>query len=514
MNLRLLINPTIICLLSICCISAQAQNRLAAIDSFYSIQYRNQLNGTILLAENGTEVYRQSFGLADFRRNIPNSASTPFNLASISKVITATAILQLMEKGKLTLQDPFVQYFPSFPYPAITIRHLLTHTSGLPDLELYESIVKKYPDSIITNNSIIPALQSWQKPLAFEPGDKWRYCNTNFDLLALLVEKISRMPFSAYLDKYIFKPAGMKSSFVNTHPAKPKGAIAYVRPNWYTMDYVPADSIERFRYINYNLGGLVGSTNIITTVSDMLLFDQAVFNTKLLKKTTLQLAFTPVKLNDGSTFYEASMDTMLGEGKGSYGLGWDIFEQPGFGISVGHGGFNYGLATFYFHRLNPQQTIISFDNTASPAFGKSVTSALYLLNGKKGIESSGRQSLARVYGAALKEKGIDAAATVFNHYRFDSLHYYISEREINWLGYDLMRAGFDGHLQIALEVFKINTLLFPASFNAFDSYGEALAKAGKNTEAVMMYSRSLHLNPENKKGAEALQEIKRKLSAQ
>jgi len=484
-----------------------AQNTPAQIDSFFSIRFPGQLNGALLLSEKDRVVYHKAFGMADFKTHQPVTPNSLYNLASVSKVITSTAVLQLVEKGKVALDAPLQKYLPAFPYPDIRIRHLLTHTSGLPDLQLYESIVKQYPDTIINNTNIIPALKAWDMPLPFSPGEKWQYSNTNYDLLLLLVEKVSRMSYSQYLKKNIFDPAGMKESFVALDPRNAKGITAHVFANWYTEQFISADSIPRFKYINYNLGGLAGATNIITTPEDMYHFDKAIFSGKLLKKETLELAHTPVKLNDGSTFYEGSMDTMLGEGKGSYGMGWSIFDQPGFGRSVGHGGFNYGLATFYFHNQTNDQTIIAFDNTAGQGFGKVVTSSLLLLNGQRGIEKINKISLARIYGAAMKEKGIDEATVIFNSMRGDTAHYYTNERELNWLGYDFLRANFDGSLKLALEVFKVNTLLFPKSFNVFDSYGEALLKSGKKEEAILMYKKSLNLNPDNKGAKDALEKI-------
>jgi CubicO group peptidase (beta-lactamase class C family) len=483
---------------------SKAQATVAALDSFFDA---HPINGVLLLAENGKVVYKKGFGTADFGSGAPNTLATPFNLASVSKVITATAVLQLMERGKLRLDDPVARHLAGFPYPAITIRHLLTHTSGLPNLELYEDLVAQYPDTVLSNTAILLALRGWKKPLPFAPGDQWRYSNTNYDLLALVIEKLSGVSYPRYLKQHIFDPAGMKASFVATHPQKPKGAIAQVQPLWYSHQYVPADSVARYRYINYNLSGLYGATNIVATVQDLLLFDGALFSGKLLRPETLALAHTPVRLNDGSIFYEGSMDTMPGEGRGSYGMGWSLFEQPAFGNSVGHGGYNYGLATFYFHRLQPRQTLIAFDNTASPGFGRAVSAALHLLNGPAPPDRPQKTSVARIYGSTLKEKGIDAATVVLHQLKGDTARYYTSERELNWLGYDFLRADFDDHLLLALEVFKVNTLLFPKSFNVFDSYAEALLKAGKKNLAIAMYQKSVALNPQNKGGKAALEKL-------
>jgi CubicO group peptidase (beta-lactamase class C family) len=481
-----------------------SQNSYQKIDSFFSVLFKGKFNGGLLMAEDDKVIYENSFGKSDFRKGLENKLNTRFNLASVSKPITATAVLQLVEKGKIRLGDPLKRYLPNFPFSTITIQHLLTHTSGLPNLELYEEIVQSFPDSVISNTSIIPALQRWRQPLAFQPGDKWQYCNTNYDLLALLIERVSGLSYSNYLQKNIFKPSGMQHSHVRYTTKEEETAIAHVFPTWYTDVYVPADSVSRFRYINYNLSGLVGSTNIITTTSDMLLFDKAFFSGKLLKKYLVELALTPVKLSDGSIFEEGSMDTMLGEGKGSYGMGWSLYDQPVFGKSVGHGGFNYGLATFYFHNLDKKQTIVAYDNTAGSSFGKVVTSALRLLNGQNGVRRPDKTSLARIYGTVLKTKGPDEAITIFNDLKTDSVNYYIDEREFNWLGYDLLRADFN---QLAIEVFKINTILFPKSFNVYDSFAEALLKTGKKEEAILMYKKSLLLNPNNEGAKEMLKRI-------
>jgi CubicO group peptidase (beta-lactamase class C family) len=488
------------------CFAATAQH--ATLDSFFTIRFPNQLNGGLLVAEKGKTVYRQSFGMADFSARRPNTIATAFNLASISKVITSTAVLQLMEKGMIKLDAMVKNYLPAFPFDTVTIKHLLTHTSGLPDLELYEDLVKQYPDTIISNKNILPELNKWNTGLAFRPGNKWRYCNTNFDLLFLVIEKVCGVSYETYIKQNIFQPAGMNATYVYREPSDPKGATASVYPNWFSDQYVPADSVQRNKYINYNISGLIGSTNIITTMEDMLLFDRAVFTNVLLQKKTLDLAFTPVVLNDGTVFQEGSMDTMLGEGKGSYGLGWDIFEQPAFGKSVGHGGFNYGLASFYFHRLDAGQTIIAYDNTGGPALGRVVTSAIYLLNKLPGIEKKYKPSIARVYGTALRKIDTDAALVLFHNMRADTANYYFNERELNWLGYDFLRASFKEHIELAREVFRNNTLLFPSSFNVFDSYAEVLEKLGKFAESAQMYRRSLQLNPENEGAKKSLERLK------
>ncbi|PWV46191.1 serine hydrolase domain-containing protein [Chitinophaga sp. S165] len=488
-----------------------AQNRLGKLNIYFNnIAREKNMNGNILLAENGRAIYRRSFGYSDFTSATENDVNVHYNLASISKVFTATAILQLNEKGKVHLEDTLRHYFPDFPYPGITIRHLLTHTSGLPDLELYEPLVKKFPDTIITNDIIIPVLRRENRPLYFHPGDKFSYCNTNYSLLAMLVEKLSGLSFRDYLHTYIFEPAGMletyyaKTSYQDTY----QGVVTpHVKALYYDTAYTSAFKVKRYRYTSYNNSAATGASNIVTTISDLQLFDQAFFDGKLLNAAAIEEALTPVRLNSGETYWE-HMDTMLGEGKGSYGLGWEIFDQPGFGKSVGHGGFNFGLATFYFRNISRKQTIIAFDNVAGPSFGNIVTSAFYMMNDQPPMLLKKKTSLVRLFAATMIQRGIDNAISGLTAFKSDTNNYYFSEREMNQLGYEFLYfSPVPEHLQLAIETFKINMLLFPGSYNAYDSYAEALSKAGKRQEAILMYQKSIELNPDNQGGIKALKQL-------
>ncbi|MCF6404535.1 beta-lactamase family protein [Chitinophaga filiformis] len=490
---------------------SNAQTRLGKLNIYFNnISREENMNGNILLAENGRPVYLRSFGCSDFPSASENDIDVRYNLASISKIFTSTAILQLKEKGKLYLDDTFQHYFPQFPYPGITIRHLLTHTSGLPDLELYEPLVKQFPDTIITNDIIIPTLINENKPLHFHPGDKYSYCNLNYCLLAMLVEKVSGLAFSDYLQQYIFQPARMlltycvKTSYQQSHR---KIATPHVKAAYYDTAYSPVFLVKRYRYTSYNNSAATGASNIITSTSDLQRFDRAFFDGKLLGQASIEEALTPVRLNNGEVYWE-HMDTMLGEGKGSYGLGWEIFEQPGFGRSVGHGGFIFGLATFYFRNIDRKQTIIAFDNVAGPAFGKIVTSAFYIMNDQPPMPLKIKTSLVRLFATTMVQYGVDNAVSCLTAFKSDTSKYYLSEQEMNQLGYELLYfSSFPDHLQFAIETFKMNMLLFPESYNTYDSYAEALAQAGKKQEAILMYQKSIALNPDNQGGIKALKQL-------
>lgn len=500
---------------SFCPFKGYGQKTPVAIQTYFSqLATLKQLNGNMLLATSGKPVIVFSSGFADFNKQKTNTSFSRFNLASISKIFTSTAILQLRDKGKLSLDEPLKKYISDFPFADVTIRHLLTHTSGLPDLELFEDLVKQFPDTVMTNKDVIPELKKWKRGLNFKPGDKYQYCNTEYNLLAILIEKLSGISFNDYLRENIFRPCGMASTYVSLYPHPNEGDDPLVvtmhmqaHPR-YDTTYVPVNSLARFRYLVYNNQGTVGAGNVISTTADLLRFDRAFFAGRLLKKSSVNEAFIPVKLNDGTVYYSPSMDTIQGEGKMSYGLGWEILEQPVYGRSVGHGGFKFGLATYFLHNLDKDQTIIGFDNTAGPEFGQVITSAQLLLNAAKPLPFRTKKSLVTAYGMALVQKGPDHAASIFNALKSDTLNYYLNDWEMNDLGYHLFYAAtFADHQKLALEVFKLATFVFPDRFNPYDSYGQLLRETGNREDAILMYRKSIQLNPKNEDGIKALNEL-------
>lgn len=254
----------------------------------------------------------------------------------------------------------------------------------------------------------------------------------------------------------------------------------------------------------FNLSGFVGNGNIITTATDILKFDQELYAGKLIKQSLLKEAFTPNKLNNNQT-----VQTNLGGEKASYGLGWFILTDSSSGKIVGHTGGVPGALSILLRNIDKKQTVILFDNAFDKSLYKSGVNAMNILNNKS--ISTPKQSLTQVYGSTLVDKGIDVAFIKFQELRDDSSHYYLSEEDMNDLGLQLLyEPTFNGHNELALEVLRQSTLLFPNSFNTYDSYGEALAKVGKKDEAIFMYRKSIILNPDNEGGKKMLEELLKK----
>lgn len=475
---------------------------VARVDSFMrSLAEHNLFNGGILIAEQGRIIYKRFAGYADRHRQLPHTDTTAFNIASLAKPFTALAVLQLAQKRKLKLDDALVTYLPDFPYPTVTVRHLLTQTSGLPILERMEDeYVKAHPDERLTNQNVYTHLVDQKKPLLFPAGDNWRYNNMNYVLLALLVEKVSRKPFAAYLKQQVFTPANMQRTYVR-EPTMPNTA-RYMRPAFYSTKYEYVDSLDyRQHYTYYQLGDLIGSNNVVSTLQDLWRFDEALFAGKLVSQTLLETAFVPVTLNNGQPF-------RMGSSTRSYGLGWNVYSTKTEPVNqyIFHDGHIPGLSTVMNRNLTKKQTVLFYDNMDGNPI-QVMVAVTNLLNGQAPPKLQMKQSLARVYGEALVAKGPDYAATKFNELKDDTVRYYRDELEMNRLGLELLQAQFANHNELALEVLKLNTLLYPKSGNTYDSYAIALAQNKRKEEAIAMYRKSIALWPTNEDGKKALQKL-------
>jgi len=474
-----------------------AQTTVDKLEKYFSTAFHNQVfNGNVLIAENGKIVYEKSFGFADAAAKKLNSSTSTFHIASISKTFTATAILQLIERGKLELDEAVVKHLKNFPYPQITVRHLLSHTSGLPSFEvLFDSIRNVHPDTMFSNADLIPAYVALHPPLLYEPLSDYNYNNINYAILGLIVEKLSGMPLHNYLKEHILEPAGMADTFFPeiifyhyTAQEAKKLSKMYRYRHFYSkmrerVDTVPF--VAKYWY-NYNFEGF---GEIISTTTDLLKYDQALYSNVLLKKSTLNAAFTPTLLNSGKV------------NDAGFGLCWIIGQDSTFGKLVMHGGGVPGLRTFLLRNITKRQTIILLDNNENEVEQLSLD-VLKILN-KKRVNTPGK-SIARLYAQSLLSDGPEKAGMMLEKLRKKVSEYSLSEEELNSLGYDLLS---DNKIPLAVEVFKVNMELFPESWNVYDSYGESLLKVGKKEQAIEMYKRSIEINPQNENGKKVLKEL-------
>ncbi len=237
--------------------------------------------GTVLVARGSQILFRQSYGMANYELRVPNSNQTRYHIASVSKPFTAAAILQLQEQGRLSLSDPISRYIPGFPNgDQITLDNLLTHTSGIPDingLDDYDTFAR----SPHTLEQLVAKFAGL--PLEFEPGSGQRYSNSNYNLLALILEKISGESYEDYLREHIFRPAGMQDSGAD-------GDASRLVPSAASGHYPAGISgFEKAPYLDWS--NKTGNGSLYSTAGDLYRFDRA-FNTEtLLKSTTRQKYF-------------------------------------------------------------------------------------------------------------------------------------------------------------------------------------------------------------------------------
>ncbi|MFA8298529.1 MAG: serine hydrolase domain-containing protein [Hyphomicrobiales bacterium] len=300
------------------------------------------LNGTFLYADQGNVIYERSFGYSDLRKRTKMQTTDTFQLASVSKMFTATAILILVQEGKLDLDDDFKTFYSNFPYEGITVRSLLNHRSGLPR---YMSIAHEFwedKNKPLTNEDVVNLFIEHPVPRYFAPLHNFHYCNTNYALLANIVEKVSGVPFDIYVKEKIFRPAGMKHSLVYN-----MNGDTIVEP--YIKEGVNGYLMRRYPRIMRNdyLNGVMGDKNVYSTIEDLFLFDNALRSQTLLNDSLQQLAYTP--------------GTLKTRRKNLYGFGWRI--KPDRDSTVYHFGWWKGFRTFFIRDLAQEKTIVLLTNT-------------------------------------------------------------------------------------------------------------------------------------------------------
>ncbi|MFA8449893.1 MAG: serine hydrolase domain-containing protein [Bacteroidales bacterium] len=315
-----------------------------ALDSLFKrLQKRTGLNGTVLFAEKGRVIFKGAYGNRNFRRGESLQVQDSFQLASVSKMFAATAIMILKEEGKLDYDDDVTNYLYSFPYEGVHIRHLLNHRSGLPR---YMSLAHEYwQDKTLPldNQSMLSLFSKYVPKPYFKPGHGFHYCNTNYALLANIVEEVSGVSFDEFVKEKIFRKCKMTHSFVyQMHQDTTVSAyIPYGIPG-YNLGYRYPRKVR-----NDYLNGVMGDKNVYSSVEDLFMFDQALKTGQLVSLENQKEAYTPG--------YKKARK------KDYYGFGWRI--KPERDSTVYHFGWWKGFRTFFIRDLAQDKTIIMLTNT-------------------------------------------------------------------------------------------------------------------------------------------------------
>jgi len=302
-------------------------------------------NGNVLVAKHGKIIYQKAIGWADYLHRDSLKIGSKFELASVTKTFTSTAILMLMEQGKLKLDDDVKKFFPDFPYDGVTIRLLLTHRSGMMNYvyftdDLYRSQHLNQRKGI--TNAEEMALIAQYKPRPFnKPNARFLYNNSNFMVLGSIIEKVTGQSYADFMQTHIFKPSKMLNTAVYSkavYDKIPVDVVGHDRGQW------------RYSVVQNFLDGPVGDKGIYSTVGDLWLYDRALRAGRLLKQATMDSAYVP-------------RNPMV-HGHFSYGYGWRIFEAPGKQV-IYHTGWWHGFRHIYLRDIKDDITIVLLSNLSN-----------------------------------------------------------------------------------------------------------------------------------------------------
>lgn len=314
---------------------AEADPRLHAYMT--RLHTRSGFNGNVLIAKQGKILYQNTFGWANYLMRDSLKLHSQFELASVSKPFTATAILKLWEEGKLSLDQTVDEFIPGLPYPNITVKHLLSHRSGLTSYMYFTDGLWPNKRKGMSNQDVIDLFIAHKPALYANPDVRFFYNNTNYILLASIVEAVTGESFDVYMQEEVFKPAGMRNTAVYSTAVYEK----------IPTDVVGHDRVWRRSVVQDYQDGPMGDKGIYSTVQDLYLFDRALREGQLLQQATLDSAYTGQSKPTKQVF--------------NYGYGWRTFDKGNDKV-VYHTGWWHGFRSLYVRDLVNDVTIVLLTN--------------------------------------------------------------------------------------------------------------------------------------------------------
>ena len=315
---------------------------LPLINNYYQkVWEQGDLSGGILVAKGDKIIFEKYRGFGRENMQMPIDENTPLHVASVSKTMTAMAVLKLVEAGKLKMEDDLTKFFPKFPYKDITVFSLLSQRSGLPKYEHFDQSIKPAPEELkkdfISNQDVLDMLIKYKPELARVSNTGFMYCNTNFALLALIVEKVTATPFPEAMQEIVFKPLKMNHTFIFQKKDIPTASQSFY---------------SGFRlYPLANLDLIYGDKNVYTTPKDLLNFSVALFSKDFLKPELASKIFEPYSNEK--------------KGVNNYGLGFRMKEFDNGEKLTYHNGWWHGTNSVFAHLLKSKVTIIAIGNKYS-----------------------------------------------------------------------------------------------------------------------------------------------------
>ncbi len=428
----------------------------------------------------GKTYWLDAAGYSDIENHVPANPKTIYRIASISKVITAVAVMQLVEKHKINLDDDARKYIPYFPKKRwkFTIRQILQHTAGLRTyINQDEFNSKNYFES--TKDAVMLMAND---SLVYKPGTKFLYTTLGYNLLAAIIEHVSGLSFQEYLEKNIFQPAKMISTKVeHQHEIIYDRARGYSRNGFRKLINAPLADLS----IKYAGGGIISNTE------DLLKFADCLLNGKLIKRYTLDMMLVPTKLPNGQI-----LDS---------GLGFEINKDASGRFYFGHLGGGTGFVSLLV--IYPEYYLASVDliNINDRDLGRPAFDLANILLDNEYIHP--KKSLADRMMEVTLAANVDSAFKVFRKIKSDSAAYYNTDKtEFNNLGYDLI--GLKRYSD-AVKIFNFLASEDSSDRSGFIGMGNSYYYEGNKQLALLYFDKALKLDPKNKYISDMIRKIRR-----
>lgn len=436
-------------------------------------------NGSVLVSENGNVILAKGYGYSNIDSKIECTPETKFRIGSITKQFTSMLVMQLVEKGKIKLDgklSDYLTYYRKDNGDKITVHHLLTHTAGIPNYTNDRAFMETQLNNKFTPKELIEKYCSGN--LEFDPGTNWNYSNSGYIILGAIIEEVTGKKYEDVLKESILIPLEMNNTGYEHNEIKMTNqAIGY--------DNRP-DGVIVSKFIDMTIPFAAGA--MYSTVEDLYKWDRTLYTDKLISNELKEKMFTPFLKN--------------------YAYGWGIAKANANGVektiythSGGINGFNANIARF----VSDNSAIIilsNFYNAQSQKISNEISKILY------GIPYNfPAQPLLTNLINQSKTKGLKDAVAEAKELAKDKTKYSYDEGSINNYGYVLLQSG---KTDDAIEIFKLNVELFPASANVYDSLGEAFMNKGDKENALINYKKSLKFNPNNQGAKDAIKKMEGK----
>lgn len=436
----------------------------AAFDRYMRVAVQNAaFSGTVLVAKDGVPLFRRSYGLASHEFGVPNRDDTIYQFQSITKPFTAILIMMLQEEGRLKVDDRACDYLMDCPEPwgAITIHQLLTHTSGIEGYSRLPEWDETLDSRTWWRAGVVSLVRD--RPLLFSPGEGYRYSNTGYSLLALIIEQASGKSLPEMYRDRILSPLGMTHTGFNTS----RRIVPNLATGYYSLGSTFISSTPQSPTSSYGPAGLTG------TVGDLLIWDQALSANGLISR--------------------ASYEQMIAHTSNDYGYGWEIRNWFG-RRQIGHAGSGAGFSTIIARFIDDGLTVIVLSNSDEASAGGAARALAAIYFGEDHREPA--LTTQTVLLDTIVADGVDAGIRRYREMKASqpSAEEFQKDNLLVGVGYDLYEAPA---MDQAKRVFDFAIEEFPRSAYSYDGLADIALAEGDRATAIRHFETSLEIDPEN-----------------